>query len=51
MTIKETQVVKVQDFRGVTIDGLKHILSLCLKKTERIILHIGMNDAVSKISR
>ena len=30
---RNNQVVKVQDCRGATIDGLKHILSLCLKKT------------------
>ena len=46
------QVVKVRDFRGATIDDLKHhLVPLLKKKPEHIILHIGTNDAVSKTSR
>ena len=46
------QVVKVRDFRGATIDDLKHHLApLLQKKPEHIILHIGTNDVVSKTSR
>ena len=29
---RKTQVVNVRDFRGATIDDLKHHLVLCLKK-------------------
>ena len=46
------QGVKVQDFRGATIDDLRyHLVPLLKKKPEHIILHIGTNDAVSKTSR
>ena len=46
------QVVKVRDFRGATIDDLKHhLVPLLQKKPEHIILHIGTNDVVSKTSR
>ena len=49
---RNNQVVKVQDVRGVTIDNLKHhLLHLLKKKPEHIMLHIGTNDAVSKMSR
>ena len=49
---RNNQVVKVRDFRGVTIDNLKHhLVPLLKKKPEHIILHIGTNDAVSKMSR
>ena len=45
-------IVKVQDFRGATIDDLKYRLVLLLKKkSEHIILRIGTNYAVSKTSR
>ena len=45
-------MVKVRDFRGATIDDLKHhLVPLLKKKAEHIILHIGTNDAVSKTSR
>ena len=43
--------MKVQDFRGATIDDLKHhLVPLLKKKPEHIIMHIGTNDAVSKTS-
>ena len=49
---RNNQVVKVRDFRGATIDDLKHhLVPLLKKKPEHIILHIGTNDAVSKTSR
>ena len=44
-------MVQVRDFRGATIDDLKHhLVPLLKKKAEHIILHIGTNDAVSKTS-
>ena len=46
------QVVKVRDFRSVTIDDLKHhLVPFLKKKPEHIILHVGTNDAISKTSR
>ena len=49
---RNNKVVKVRDFRGATIDDLKHhLVPLLKKKPEHIILHIGTNDAVSKTSR
>ena len=49
---RNNQVVKVRDFRGVTIDDLRHhLISLLEKKPKHIILHIGTNDPVSKKSR
>ena len=45
-------MVQVRDFRGATIDDLKHhLVPLLKKKAEHIILHIGTNDVVSKTSR
>ena len=47
MTIKEQSSCK-----SATIDDLKHhLVPLLKKKPEHIILHIGVNDAVSKMSR
>ena len=44
--------MKVQYFRGATIDDLKHhLVPLPKKKPEHIILHIGTNDTVFKTSR
>ena len=49
---RNNQVVKVLDFRGATIDNLKHhLVPLLKKKPGHIILHIGTNDAVSKTSK
>ena len=49
---RNNQVVKVRDFRGATIDDLKHhLVPLLKKKPEHIILHIGTSDAVSKTFR
>ena len=49
---RNNQVVKDRDFRGATIDDLKHhLVPLLKKKPEHIILHTGTNDAVSKTSR
>lgn len=46
------QLVKVRDFRGASIDDLKHHLVPLLKKEpEHIILHVGTNDSTSKTSR
>ena len=48
----KNQLVKVRDFRGATIDDLKHHLVPLLKKEpDNIILHIGTNDSTSKTSR
>ena len=50
--IDENQVVKVQNFRGATIDEMKHDFVQLLKKTpEHITLHIGKNHVVLKTSR
>ena len=49
---KKNQVVKVWDFRGPTIDDLKHrLVPLLRKNPEDIILHIVTNDSNWKTSR
>ena len=49
---RNNQAVKVRDFRGATVDDLKHhLVPLLKKKPEHITLDIGTNDAVSKTSR
>ena len=49
---KNKHVVKIQDFRGATIDDLKsHLVPLLKNKPEHIILYIKTSEVISKTSR
>ena len=51
-SLSKNLLVKVHDFRGVTLADINyHIIPILKKKPDVIILHVGTNDSVSRTSR